>query len=282
MYVTPGAVCHRFANGRLLPLDATDRLRESSVDRACASACPGSLTKKMKTRTLVSSQLYFGMEPVALVRGAARTLARISDLPLGRAFVSVETLGEDFQLDGAAALKLLRAFVARQLLEPEPDGSGEYRVTARVREFAQAHIVPPLTRDEARKVVDRACSLAEDHNAKALRNPLFIDRMAVSGSYMNTATDQIGKLALWPVVRLRNRGASRPPLTENEGAHEIRAALRELAPHIVVQIVADTASVERPFGVPFEAGNELPPEPTTTAAPLLDWAASLRRRFGGR
>ena len=110
----------------------------------------------MKPLTLVSSQLYFGLEPVVFVRGAARTLARIAELPLGKAFVSVETLAQDFQLDGAKAAKLLRAFVAQQVLEPEPGGS-DHRVTARLREFAQARIVPPLTRAEAREIVDRAC-----------------------------------------------------------------------------------------------------------------------------
>ena len=122
----------------------------------------------------------------------------------------------------------------------------------------------------------------KNHNAEAVRNPLFIDRMAVSGSYMDVAIDKIGKLALWTVVRVRTRGAARPAFTEDQGAHEIRAALRELAPHVVVQVVTDIASVERPFGVPFQAGNELPPEPPTTAAPLFDWAAQLRRKLGRR
>src|SRR5215470_10697319 len=152
-------------------------LREASIDRGT--------NNKMKTRTLVATQLYCGLEAILFVRGAARTLARVAELPLGRAFVSVETLRQDFELDGAAALKLLRAFVAQRVLEPEPGGSGEYRATARLREFAQAHVVPALTRAEAMDVVDRACAWTERHNAQALRNPLFIERLAVSGSYMN-------------------------------------------------------------------------------------------------
>jgi hypothetical protein len=235
----------------------------------------------MKTRALVANQLYFGLEAIPLVRGAARTLARVADLPLGRAFVSVETLSQDFELDRAAALKLLRAFVAQQVLEPEPGGSGEYRATARLREFAQAHIVPTLTRTEAKDVVEQACAWTEKHNALALRNPLFIERLAVSGGYVNATTDAIGRLALWPVVRIRARGAAQPALNEGQGAHEIRAGLRELAPHVVAQIVTDQSSIERPFGVPFQAGNEVQSEPTTIA-PLLDWAASLGRRLGGR
>jgi len=234
----------------------------------------------MKTpRTLVATQRYFGLEAFLFVRGAAHTLARLADLPLGRAFVSVETLRVDFELDRTAALKLLRAFVAHRVLEPEPGGSGEYRATARLREFAQAHIAPALTRAEAKVVVERACAWSEKHNALAFRNPLFIERLAVSGSYMDATNELIGSLTLWPIVRVRDRGAAGPVLTESEGAHEIRAGLRELAPHVVAQIVPDSAAIERPFGVPFEAGNEVACE-QTTIAPLFNWAAALPRRLG--
>ncbi len=233
-------------------------------------------------RTLVSSQRYFGLDPVALKVGAERTLARIAEVPLGKAFVSAATLQQDFQLDSAAAHKLLQMFVEGRLLEPEPDGSGNCRAVARLREFAEARVVPPLSRAEAKDVVDRACALAQKLNAEAVRNPFFIDRLAVSGAYMNVASDKVGKLALWPVVRPRNRGPARPALTESQGAHEIRVALRELAPHVVVQVVTDTASVERPFGVPYEAGNEFPPSEPTTTAPLREWGAALRDRLKGR
>src|SRR5262249_49694726 len=156
---------------------------------------------------------------------------------------------------------LLRALVAQRVLEPEPGGSGEYRATARLREFAQAHIVPTLTRAEAKDVVERACAWSERHNAVALRNPLFIERLAVSGDYMNAKNDLTGRPALWASVGIRDRRAAPPALTESQGAHEIRAGLRELAPHVVAQIVPDLAPIERPFGVPFEAGNELPSAP---------------------
>lgn len=231
-------------------------------------------------RTLVSSQRYFGLEAVALKVGAGRTIARIAEMPLGKAFVSAVTLQHDFQLDSAVAAKLLQMFVEGRLLEPEADGSGDCRVTARLREFAEARVVPPLSRTEAKGVVERACALADKINAEATRNPLFIDRLAVSGSYMNLATDRIGKLVLWAVVRARMHVPARPAQSEQQGAHEIRVALRELAPHVFVQVVTDTAPIERPFGVPFEAGNEVPPDPTTTA-PLREWAASLRDKLKG-
>jgi hypothetical protein len=104
--------------------------------------------------------------------------------------------------------------------------------------------------------------------------------MAVSGIY--GCGDQPDRQARLVDRGAGDRGASGAAPTENQGAHEIRAALRELAPHVVVQVVTDIASVERPFGVPFQAGNEMPPEPTTTAAPLLDWAAQLGRKLGRR
>ena len=35
----------------------------------------------MKNRTLISNQLYFGLEPLDLRRGAERTLSRVFGLP---------------------------------------------------------------------------------------------------------------------------------------------------------------------------------------------------------
>lgn len=240
---------------------------------------PQASDKKMKTRLLVSSQLYFGMDPAALIFGAERTVARIAGAAEETARVNAEMLGQDFQLDFVAALRLVRSFVAGGLLEPVAGATEQYRPTDRFREIATARVVPPLTRAEATQLVDRACGVAERLNGDA-RNPLFIDRMAVSGSYMSVS-ERIGKLELWPVVRRRDPGAVRPVLSDREGGHEIRAALRELGPHVVAQVVTDVSKVERPFGVPFEAAGEIPDRPTTTG-PLRGWAASLRDRIKGQ
>ena len=232
----------------------------------------------MKTRTLVANQLYFGLEPLILRGGAERTLERLAKQPPESARASVETLRDDFQIDTSATLKLLRAFVDKRLLEAEPGRKGDYLLTERFRDFAAAKVVPPLPREEARQVLEGACELAAQLNAVGMRNPLLIDTMAVSGSYMSSS-DKVGELVLWPVVRRRDH-ASKTSMTDTEGANEIRAALRALSPFIAVRIVTDMSSVKRPFSVPFHADNKA--EPAAKASILLDWAESLRRNLAGR
>jgi hypothetical protein len=70
----------------------------------------------MKIRTLISNQLYFGLEPLDLRRGTERTLSRVFGLPADRARVTRETLREDFRLDTAGSEALVHAFVSDGLL----------------------------------------------------------------------------------------------------------------------------------------------------------------------
>lgn len=209
----------------------------------------------MKTRTLVASELYFGLEPVMLTRGAERALDRFADAGPDNVRLSTEALGEAFQLDTVGALRLLQAFVANKLLEPDPASRNEYRVTTKFREIAAARVVPPLRREEAKQLLDQACEVAARFNADPTRNPLLIERMAVSGAYMSS-NDRVAKLALWPIVG-RRADAQKPAMSDAEGAREIRHALRGLSPFIAVRVVSDTAAVERPFSVPFEAGGAM-------------------------
>jgi len=228
----------------------------------------------MKTRILVSNQSYFGLEPLILRRGAERTIERAAGRAPEGARVSVQTLREDFELDAAAAGRLLQAFVANQLLEADGSG-GEYHTTRRFLEFAKARVVPPLSRAQAKQLLEDACQLAALLNVQETANPLMIERMAVSGSYVSTA-DRIGKLVLWPVVTRRDRRARRPLMTDAEGAHQIGVALRDLSPHVAVRVVTDAASVDRPFSVPFHAdSNALAPSPPN--ATLWERAASFGR-----
>ncbi len=232
----------------------------------------------MKTRTLVSNQSYFGLEPLILRRGAERTLERLAGQASESARVRAETLREDFQLDNAETGRLLHAFVADRLLEA--DGrEGDYRLTQRFREFAAAKVVPPLHREEAKQVLEAACELAAQLNAEATRNPLLIDMIAVSGSYVSTG-DRIGKLVLWLVVRRRDQRAIGRSMTDAEGARQIGAAVRGMSPFIAVRVVTDTASVDRPFSVPFHA-DDMAPVRSTTRATLWARAASFGRGLRG-
>jgi len=237
----------------------------------------------MKIRTLVSNQLYFGLDPLSLRRGAERTLTRLFGMPPDRVRVNAQGLREDFRLDKVSGEALVHALAAGGLLQEEADGSGNYQLTQRFHEFAQARVIAPLDRAQAKQLIDRACRLAGQINADRTWNPLMIDMMGISGSYMSRS-DDIADLKLWPVVKARAQVRPRrfgPPMTKAEGSSEIRAALRALSPFILVHLVTDTASVERPFSVPFRAYDEVIAS-SVASARLLAWSSSLRRQLTGR
>ena len=238
----------------------------------------------MKIRTLISNQLYFGLEPLAFRQGAGRMLARVAKLPPEQAGVNAQTLGKDFRLDSAAAHTLVDAFVAKALLEADPKRAGEYRLTDRFAEFALARVVPPLPRMRAKELLDQACKLAAKINAEWTHNPLMVHMIAVSGSYMSR-NNRIADLTLWPVVKRRfELSASRlsSSVTKAEGAAEISSAFRGLSSFIVVRMVADKTTIERPFAVPFrhDYGDRATPPPST--ARFWGWGFSLRRPLIGR
>jgi hypothetical protein len=237
----------------------------------------------MKIRTLISNQLYFGLEPLNLRRGAERTLSRVFGLTPDRVRVNAQTLREDFRLDTPEGNALVHAFVTGGLLQPDPETPGNYRLTERFHEFAQARVVAPLERAEAKELVDKACHLAAQINADRTWNPLMIDMMGVSGAYMSRS-DYLADLILWPVVKTRPQVRPRrfgPPMTKAEGSSEIRGALRDLSSFIIVHLVTETASVERPFSVPFRAYDDLIASSIATAK-LLAWSSSIRRQITGR
>ena len=190
---------------------------------------------------------------------------------------------EDFRVDMAESETLVHAFVSDGLLQADPEIPGNYRLTERFHEFSQARVVAPLERSEAKELVDKACRLAAQINADRTWNPVMIDMLGVSGPYMSRS-DHVSELKLWPVVKTRTQIRPRrfgAPMTKAEGSSEIRGLLRALSPFILVHLVTDTASVERPFSVPFRAYDELLAS-TLAPAKLLSWSSSLRRQPTGR
>jgi hypothetical protein len=237
----------------------------------------------MKNRTLISNQLYFGLEPLDLRRGTDRTLSRVFGLPPERVRVNAQTLCEDFRLDQAAGDALVDVLASAGLIEADPENAGNYRLTERFHEFAQARVVAPLERTEAKDLIDKACRTAAQINADRTWNPLTIDIMAVSGTYMSRR-DSMAELKLWPVVKSRAQVRHRhfgPPMTKAEGSSDIRATLRGLSPFIVVHLVTDMTSIDRPFSVPFRAYDEMIAS-SLAPARLLSWSSSIRRQITGR
>lgn len=234
----------------------------------------------MKIRSLISNQSYFGMDPLAFQRAAGRVLERVNKLPPDKAWLSAEVLGKDFRLDPEAAQALVENFVGKGLLLSQGCPRGEYRLTDLFKEYAQARVVPPLTRARAKELLDEACKLASQINMEWTHNPLVIHMIAVSGSYMSRH-NRISDLTLWPVVRRRTETTSRrfrSPITKAEGAAEIRSALRSLSGFVVVNLVVDKTTIERPFAVPYRDTGEVTTS-TPTLGPFRQWGLSLRRQL---
>jgi len=204
-------------------------------------------------------------------------LERIRTHEPDRACVNTRTIAQDFCLDAAASGTLLRAFMASGLLYP--DGDGRYEATDRFREYALADIAVPLSRLQARDLINTVCGVAARINAEWQRSPLLIDTIMASGSYMGGAKDDLlSELPLWLMLRFRRQPPTRNPIhwqSQEEALDHIKAAIKALSPIIVVNIVSDSEKVQRPFRVVFQQG-------VTPAAPALgrlrDWEAPLSQR----
>jgi len=101
------------------------------------------------------SQYYFRLDPVSLRRGAERTLSRVFGLPPERVRVNAKTLREDFRLDKASGEALVQSFAADGLLQEEPGNTGNYQLTERFHESAQARVIAPLDRTQAKQLIDK-------------------------------------------------------------------------------------------------------------------------------
>ena len=239
----------------------------------------------MKIRTLISNQTYFGLEPLAFRRGAGLALARVAKLSPERARLKGETLAKDFRIDSAHAQALLDTFVAKGLLQVDRSGGtiGEYRLTDLFKEYALARVLPPLTRVRAKELLDEAGKLAAKINAEWKHNPLVIHMIAVSGSYMSR-NNRISDLTLWPVVKRRREMTTRrfgSSVTKAAGAAEISSALRALSSFVIVHMVADRTTIERPFAVPFRDFGDAVTSPPSMGR-FWDWGFSVRRQLIGR
>src|SRR5215471_8588723 len=251
-----------------------DRLdsQNGSAERVPASPA------RTKPRKLIADQRYFGLEARALRAGAERMLRRMSAQASGQTWINVRSIGEDFGLDPAASGTLLRAFLAGGLLYP--DGDGGYYATPLFREYARAQVIIPLSRSQARELMNKACHVAALFNADARGNPFMIRRMLVSGSYMSRG-NLVSEVSLW--VELRRRAQPQAPLLDKEDAlRQIKSSINEVGSMVEVHLVTDDKNVPRPFSVVFE-GKEDPIEAAVPAwEKLRNWSASIGQRVVSR
>jgi hypothetical protein len=209
----------------------------------------------MKTRTLVTQRLYYGMNAAYLRSATERVRSRVIGLPPERARVSAKHLRQDFGVDTVRGDALIRELVDDGLLEPPGGLQADYGLTGRFLELAAARVVDPLPRERAKQLIAQACELAARINAQWTRNSLEIEALAPFGCYM-TLEAQLAELPLGIVVRPRSsarRARWGRIQTKSDGAREIRAEFRDLSSFVHVRMVEDKRLLPRPFAVAFHA-----------------------------
>jgi len=207
----------------------------------------------MKTRTLVAHHRYYGVEAVQLRTAAGRVLSRVVGLPPGRARVREDHLRQDFAVNTVDGTELLHKLVDDGLLRRHPAEPADFEVTDAFRAIAVARVVEPLPREKARQLLARAAEAAAEVNADWHRNPLEVEAIAVSGSYMSRDR-QLADLVLGVVVRHRSaerRARWGRMANKQAGAQQIREALQALSSFVAVHFVTQTAALPRPFAIVF-------------------------------
>ena len=208
----------------------------------------------MKTRTLISDRLYFGLDPLRLRAATGRALARVVGLAPERARVSATNLCHDFAVDTAQGMELVEELVAEGLLEPPTEQHSGYGLTPGFFELAGARIVEPLPRARAKQLLTEACALAERINQEDVHNPLAIEAFAVYGDYMSR-THKLEELSLGILVDLRppsRRTRFGRMLRKSEGAEAMRGRFRDLSSFVHVRLVTDLRTLPRPFSLVFD------------------------------
>jgi hypothetical protein len=206
-------------------------------------------------RTLVTQQRYYGFEATQLLQSAARVLTRVAGLPPERARVSARHVQQDFAIDTVQAQALVDDFVEDGLLQRHTQHRGDYQLTPRFLEFASARVVEPMPRSKAKQLVTAACKLADRINAQWTRNPLEVDALAVSGSYMSRSAE-LSELTLGIIVRPRpvaRRFNWWRRANKSEGASEIQHEFREMSSFVNAYIAIDTQGIMRPFSIIYKA-----------------------------
>jgi hypothetical protein len=258
-------------------VDPSDAGSAQVTDAKSEVVSPGRAAAKI--RRLIAGQRYFGVEAQTFHDGAKRTLARLSTPGKEPLRIDVRSLGEDFRLDAAASWTLLRAMLADGLLRY--DGPSNYQLATRFREYALAEVITPLSRSQAKALLERARKLALDINADWERNPFLIKMILVSGSYMSRS-ERLPELSLWLMVGRRPEARTRRwkgPLSKSDALRQIAASARALSSFIVVRVVTAKESVERPFSVVFQSEDNFADSSTPSWGKFREWGASISRRL---
>jgi len=138
----------------------------------------------LKTLTLVTKRLYFGVDALRLRDAAERVLLRVQGLPPERARVNLDALSRDFGWNESATPAMVRQMVEGGLLQRLSPNAQEFGITEKFRRCAQARIVDPLPRARAQMLLGHLAEIAEQFNRTGVRNKYEIDSIAVFNGYM--------------------------------------------------------------------------------------------------
>jgi len=209
----------------------------------------------MPGMTLATNQRYYGFEPAQLLQCAARVLTRVSGLPPERARVTARNLQQDFALDTIQGRALVDEFVENGLLQRHAEYTHDFALTPRFMEIAAARVIEPMPRAKARQIVAAAAKVAERINRQWTRNPLEIDALAVSGSFMSRSA-HLPEITFGIVVRQRpmtRRWTLWRRSSKSDGASQIRQAFCSLSSFVNAYVAIDSQGLIRPFSVVYKA-----------------------------
>jgi hypothetical protein len=208
----------------------------------------------VKTMTLVTRRLYFGVDALRLRDATGRVLSRLQGLPPDRATVRLDALVEDFRVSAAASRMMVEQMVQGGYLERLSPRGTEYGITDKFRQCAEARLVEPLPRTRAQMLLTHMADLAEHFNRAASHNKYEIEAIAVFGGYMSLDAD-LAELSVGVTGRRRPPG-ERPPsgraATPTEGTEQIRELLETQSPFVQASFYQRLQDVPRPFSVIFK------------------------------
>ena len=209
----------------------------------------------MKSFTLVTKRLYFGVDALRLRDATERVLLRVQGLPPERARVNADALAQDFGWSPGASATMIEQLVQGGLLQRLSPHAREFGITDKFRRCASARIVDPLPRQRAQLLLSHLAEMALHFNRTGVRNKYEIDSMAVFGQFLN-ADDDLTELAIGVTGR-RRPPAERPlfgrATVPSEGTSEIRALLEAPSGFITVNFVQRLQDLPRPFSLIFKS-----------------------------